>query len=56
MGVSDILILLALACVLYLAVRSVIRRKKSGCGCGCEGCPGCAKRDGKTAREHPSDR
>ena len=54
MGVSDILILLALACVLYLAVRSVIRRKRSGCGC--EGCPGCAKKDGKTAREHPSDR
>ena len=38
-GVSDILILSALACVLYLAVRSVIRRKRSGCDCGCEGCP-----------------
>lgn len=26
-----------------LAVRSLWRNRKSGCGCGCDGCSGCAK-------------
>ncbi len=36
-----ILIIIALAIVVALAVRSVIRNKKKGgsCGCGCSSCP-----------------
>ncbi len=39
MGIGDIIIIAVLALVLLFAVRSVIKRRKSGgCGCGCEGC------------------
>ncbi len=38
-----ILIILGLAAVVFLAVRSILRDKKKGascgCGCGCSSCP-----------------
>lgn len=43
MGTLDIILTAAIACALGLAVRSIIRSRKSGkCTCGCEGCSGCA--------------
>ena len=40
MGNVIVIALVALAC--YFALRSTIRRQKSGgCSCGCEGCTGC---------------
>ena len=39
MNISDILILLAVACAVAAAVLSIRRRKKAGKGtCGCENC------------------
>ena len=39
MNVSDILILLGVACAVAAAVISMRRRKKTGkCSCGCDGC------------------
>ncbi len=45
-----VLILLALAAVVFLAVRSILRQKKKGssCGCGCASCP-------MSGRCHPSE-
>ena len=40
MGNVIVIALVALAC--FFALRSTIRRQKSGgCSCGCEGCTGC---------------
>ena len=47
MNVWDILILLAVAALAGFAVRTLLRDRKRGCGCGCEGCPSagsCQKR------------
>lgn len=43
MNISDILLGLAVALVLFLSFRAAWRRRgKCSCGCGgCGGCPGC---------------
>ena len=39
MATGDIIIIVMLSAVFAAAIRSAIkRRKKGGCGCGCEGC------------------
>ncbi len=38
---ADYIILLVLAGLVWLALRSVIRRKKSGCSGSCSCCGGC---------------
>ena len=41
MNIIDILLLVALAAVIFFAVRRTVRTRKSGgCGCGCPGCTG----------------
>ncbi len=40
MNIWDIVITFAIAAVLFLAIRAVGKRKKSGNGCGC-GCAEC---------------
>ena len=48
MQITDILLIVLIAAALVLAVRSVIRAKKSGkscsCGCDCSRCGGCGKK------------
>ena len=46
MGIGDIFLIILLAAVLAASLHSAIkRRKKGGCGCGCEGCSAkCGKR------------
>jgi cobalamin synthase len=45
MSILDILLLLLMAAVLALAVRSLWKaRKKGGCQGDCAGCPGCGYR------------
>lgn len=41
MNIWDIVITFAIAAVLFLAIRAVGKRKKSGNGCGC-GCAECS--------------
>ena len=41
MKLIDILLIVALAAVIFFAVRRTVRTRKSGgCGCGCPGCNG----------------
>lgn len=49
MNVFDIVIIAAVAVALFFAVRSMVRRKGSGCSCcsGCSGCPHAGKCDKK---------
>ena len=43
MGMGEWIVLLVLAAVVLLAVRSLVRsRKRGGCGGGCAGCSGCS--------------
>ena len=46
MSILDLLLLLLVAAVLALAVRSLWKARKKGSGCGgnCAGCPGCGYR------------
>ncbi len=47
MNLSDVLILFAVLILVACGIRRMVRRKREGkCSCGCEGCMGCAKRDG----------
>ena len=42
MNLSDILLILALALILFGVIRKMILNKKAGktsCGCGCSSCP-----------------
>ena len=44
MNIADVLILIAVACAALLAVRKIVRDRRSGksCSCGCGGsCAGC---------------
>ena len=44
MNLADGIILAILAIAAGFAVRTMVRRRKSGgCGCGCEGCTGCPR-------------
>lgn len=47
MNMPTLVICIVLAVLFFLAIRSIIRQKKSGgCGCGCEGCKkGCDTRN-----------
>ena len=41
MKLIDVLLIVALAAVIFFAVRRTVRTRKSGgCGCGCPGCTG----------------
>ena len=42
MNIADIVIILIVALLVFLALRSIIKRKKSGNACSC-GCGGCTK-------------
>lgn len=44
MNVADIILIIALACLVGWALWRIVKTRKSGgCGCGCEGCTkGCA--------------
>lgn len=49
-NLATIVLLLVVAAILFFIVRSKIKQRKQGtCGCGCEGCSGCAapKKGGK---------
>ena len=49
-NIASIVLLLAVVAMVFFLVRSKIKERKQGsCGCGCEGCIGCAaqKRGGK---------
>ena len=48
MNVIDLILVLILAAVVFLAVRKLVRDRKSGktCSCGCSGCTGCAGSSG----------
>ena len=50
MNPADILLVLLLALIIYLAVRKILRNRKCGCGCGCGSpeCRGCAGRKRET--------
>lgn len=41
MNIADLILILLLLCAVILAVRSIIKTKKNGCGCGCSGCSSC---------------
>ncbi|MBQ6675941.1 MAG: FeoB-associated Cys-rich membrane protein [Ruminococcus sp.] len=42
-NIMSIVLLIALAAIVFLIVRNKVRAKKSGgCGCGCPGCSGCS--------------
>ena len=42
-NLATIVLLLVVAAILFFIVRSKIKQRKQGtCGCGCEGCSGCA--------------
>ena len=47
MNAADIILTVVIAAILGFAVWLSIRRRKKGssCGCGCEGCQGCAPKD-----------
>ena len=48
MKIIDIILLLILAAVVFLAIRKLVRDRRSGkaCSCGCSGCTGCAGSSG----------
>ena len=49
-NLASIVLLLAVAAIVFFLIRSKIKERKQGsCGCGCEGCSGCAaqKKGGK---------
>jgi hypothetical protein len=49
-NIASIVLLLAVVAMVFFLVRSKIKERKQGsCGCGCEGCSGCAaqKKGGK---------
>ena len=48
MNVIDLILVLILAAVVFLAVRKLVRDRKGGktCSCGCSGCTGCAGSSG----------
>lgn len=46
---GTVLVILIIAGILALAVRSLIKGRDSACGCGnCSGCSGCAKAKDKS--------
>ncbi|MBQ8092604.1 MAG: FeoB-associated Cys-rich membrane protein [Clostridia bacterium] len=49
MNTADLLILLGIGAAVFLALRSILRRRKSGgCSCGCSCCSAsCAKESRK---------
>lgn len=55
MSILDILILAAVVFWVVLALRKLLRDRRAGkgCGCGCEGCPGCANRPKGTENRKP---
>ena len=42
-NLASIVLLLVVAAIVFFLIRSKIKERKQGsCGCGCEGCGGCA--------------
>ena len=48
-NIMSIVLLLVIAAVAFLIVRSKLKAKKAckGCGCGCSGCSGCSSQKQK---------
>ena len=49
-NIASVVLLLAVVAMVFFLVRSKFKERKQGsCGCGCEGCSGCAaqKKGGK---------
>ena len=54
MKLIDIVIIAALAIIIFFAVRRTVRTRKSGgCGCGCAGCDGSGCGPRGTRRGNP---
>ncbi len=52
-NLSNIIIVAVLLAAVLFALRSVVKKRKSGgCGCGCSGCSGCSGCG--TSRQMPS--
>ena len=49
-NIMSIVLLLALAVIVFFIVRSKIKAKKSGNSCGCSGCSGCSACAGKKGK------
>ncbi|HRU98723.1 MAG TPA: FeoB-associated Cys-rich membrane protein [Ruminococcus sp.] len=43
----SIVLLLVVALIIFFIIRSKVREKRSGKGCGCAGCSGCAAKNKK---------
>ncbi|MDY4586465.1 MAG: FeoB-associated Cys-rich membrane protein [Oscillospiraceae bacterium] len=41
MNIYDVLIAVAVAIVLFFAVKGTVKNKNKGCGGDCSNCPGC---------------
>ncbi|MBR1757610.1 MAG: FeoB-associated Cys-rich membrane protein [Lachnospiraceae bacterium] len=42
-NLASLVLLLVVAAIIFFLVRSKLKKHKNGaCGCGCEGCSGCA--------------
>ena len=41
--IATVIVGIILAAVVFFAIRSMVKRRKDGCSCGCEGCRGCSK-------------
>lgn len=55
MKLIDIVLIAALAVVVFFAVRHTVRiRRSGGCGCGCDGCTNGAACKGRTPTGKPS--
>ena len=53
-NLASLVLLLVVATIVFFLVRSKIKQRKQGaCGCGCEGCSGCATH--KKEEKHETD-
>ncbi len=56
MKLIDIILIAALAIIVFFAVRHTVRTRRSGgCGCGCAGCTKSAACKGRTPSGKPSE-
>ena len=56
MGPVDIILIVLIACAAFLALRSVIRKRKNGgCSCGCADCPSSKKSCCTGGKVQPSE-
>jgi len=55
MNIWDVVITFAIAAVLFLAIRAVGKRKKSGSSCGC-GCAECSSQCPLSGAQRPEEK